>query len=163
MIITAAEGAHLHAADLRSRARATSTRARADRFLAGALMPAAHYLQAQRFRAWYRDRVRALFREVDVILAPTTPWAATRIGEDTITVGGETIPIRPNFGLYTQPILLHRPPVLAAPIARPGALPRGIQIIGAPFTETLLFRVAAALEAMGVVGATLAEVPTVQA
>jgi Asp-tRNA(Asn)/Glu-tRNA(Gln) amidotransferase A subunit family amidase len=50
-------------------------------------------------------------------------------------------------------------PVLAAPIARPGALPRGIQIIGAPFTEApLLFRVAAALEGMGVVGATLAEV-----
>jgi hypothetical protein len=54
-------------------------------------------------------------------------------------------------------------PVLAAPIARPGALPRGIQIIGAPFTEALLFRVAAALEGMGVVGGTLAQVPTVQA
>jgi AtzE family amidohydrolase len=162
MTITAAEGAHLHAADLRSRAGDFDPRTRG-RFLAGALIPAALYLEAQRFRAWYRDQVRALFREVDVILAPTTPWAATRIGEDTITVGGEKIPIRPSFGLYTQPISFIGLPVLAAPIARPGSLPRGIQIIGAPFTETLLFRVAAALEAMGVVGAILAEVPTVQA
>jgi AtzE family amidohydrolase len=156
MTITAAEGAHLHAADLRSRAGDFDPRTRG-RFLAGALIPAAFYLEAQRFRAWYRDQVRALFREVDVILAPTTPWAATRIGQDTITVGGEQIPIRPSFGLYTQPISFIGLPVLAAPIARPGALPRGIQIIGAPFTEALLFRVAAVLEGMGVVGATLAE------
>ena len=91
--------------------------------LPAAALTAAFYLEAQRFRAWYRDQVRALFREVDVILAPTTPWAATRIGEDTITVGGETIPIRPNFGLYTQPISFIGLPVLAAPIARPGARP----------------------------------------
>lgn len=58
---------------------------------------------------------------------------------------------------YTQPISFIGLPVLAAPIARPGALPRGIQIIGAPFTEALLFRVASALEGKGVVGATLAE------
>lgn len=156
MTITAAEGAHLHAADLRSRAGDFDPRTRG-RFLAGTLIPAAFYLEAQRFRAWYRDQVRALFREVDVILAPATPWAATRIGEDTITVGGEEIPIRPNFGLYTQPISFIGLPVLAAPIARPGPLPSGIQIIGAPFSEALLFRVAAALEAMSVVGATLAE------
>jgi Asp-tRNA(Asn)/Glu-tRNA(Gln) amidotransferase A subunit family amidase len=64
---------------------------------------------------------------------------------------------------YTQPISFIGLPVLAAPIAGPGARPRGIQMIGAPFTEALLFWVAAALEGMGVVGATRAEVPTVQA
>jgi Asp-tRNA(Asn)/Glu-tRNA(Gln) amidotransferase A subunit family amidase len=155
MVITAAEGAHLHAADLRSRAADFDPRTR-DRFLAGALLPAAYYLQAQRFRAWYRDRVRALFGEVDVILTPTTPWAATRIGQDTISIGGESLPIRPNFGLYTQPLSFIGLPVLAAPIARPGGLPRGIQIVAAPYNEALLFRVAAALEAKGVVGANLA-------
>jgi Asp-tRNA(Asn)/Glu-tRNA(Gln) amidotransferase A subunit family amidase len=70
---------------------------------------------------------------------------------------------RCSWSFYTQPISFVGLPVLAAPIARPGALPRGIQIIGAPFTEAPLFRVAAALEGMGVVGATLAEVPTIQA
>ena len=49
-----------------------------DRFLAGALVPAASIVQAQRFRAWYRARVRELFREVDVLLAPTTPCPAPR-------------------------------------------------------------------------------------
>jgi aspartyl-tRNA(Asn)/glutamyl-tRNA(Gln) amidotransferase subunit A len=42
------------------------------------------------------------------------------------------IPVQ-NAMSYTQPISFIGLPVLAAPIARPGALPRGIQIIGAPF------------------------------
>src|SRR5205823_11593342 len=75
MIITASEGARLHLADLRARAADFDPRTR-DRFLAGALVPASHYLQAQRFRAWYRERVAAIFDEVDVLLAPTTPIAA---------------------------------------------------------------------------------------
>jgi Asp-tRNA(Asn)/Glu-tRNA(Gln) amidotransferase A subunit family amidase len=58
------------------------------------------------------------------------------------------IPVQ-NAMSYTQPISFIGLPVLAAPIARPGALPRGIQIIGAPFTEVLLFRVAGPLEGMG--------------
>jgi len=51
-----------------------------DRFRAGALIPASHYLHAQRFRAWFKERVREVFRDVDVVLAPTTPFPALRIG-----------------------------------------------------------------------------------
>jgi len=46
-----------------------------DRFLAGALLPAAWYAKAQRFRSWFRDQVRALFETVDIVLAPATPCA----------------------------------------------------------------------------------------
>ena len=48
-IITAVEGASFHMADLRARAKDFDPMTR-DRFLAGALVPAAHYVQAQRFR-----------------------------------------------------------------------------------------------------------------
>src|SRR5213078_3547639 len=52
----------------------------AHRARAAAQLPAAAYLRAQRFRAWYRARVAEVFREVDVLLAPTTPWTAPAIG-----------------------------------------------------------------------------------
>ncbi len=75
MVITAAEGANVHLADLKRRPQDFDPLTR-DRFLAGALLPAAVYVQAQRFRAWYRARVAELFAEVDVLLAPTTPCPA---------------------------------------------------------------------------------------
>jgi aspartyl-tRNA(Asn)/glutamyl-tRNA(Gln) amidotransferase subunit A len=43
-------------------------------------------------------------------------------------------------------------PVLSVPLRRPGLLPLGVQLIGAPGSESLLFSVAAKLEAIGVVG-----------
>jgi Asp-tRNA(Asn)/Glu-tRNA(Gln) amidotransferase A subunit family amidase len=49
--------------------------------------------------------------------------------------------------------------VLAAPVTT-GVLPLGVQLVAAPFREAALFRVAARLEAEGVVAARLAEEPT---
>lgn len=154
-LITMAEGANLHMPDLRTRA-ADFDPATRDRFLAGALLPAHWVQQAQRARAAYRAGVLTLFDTVDVILAPATPYVAPRIGQDMIEVDGETIPVRPNLGVYTQPISCIGLPVIAAPIAdpaaigTPGGLPIGVQIIAAPWREDLCVRVAAALVRAGV-------------
>lgn len=154
-LITMAEGANLHMPDLRTRPGDFDFATR-DRFLAGALLPAHWLLQAQRVRAAYRARALAVFEDVDVILAPATPYVAPLIGQDMIEVDGETIPVRPNLGVFTQPISCIGLPVIAAPIAdpraigTPGGLPIGVQLIAAPWKEAALFRVAAALEAAGV-------------
>ena len=68
-VITATEGASLHLDRLRERACDFDPAVR-DRLLAGAMVPAALVVKAQQFRRWYRDRVLALFNEVDAILAP---------------------------------------------------------------------------------------------
>ena len=154
-IITAAEGASLHMDDLRSRPLDFDPMTR-DRFLAGALVPAALYVRAQRFRAWYRERVREIFREVDVLLAPTTPFPALRIGQDTITVAGAQVPARPMLGLYTQPLSFIGLPVISVPAAGARPLPLGVQLVAAPWNEAALFRVAAVLERAGVVAAHIA-------
>jgi AtzE family amidohydrolase len=154
-IITAAEGASLHMDDLRSRPLDFDPMTR-DRFLAGALVPAALYVRAQRFRAWYRERVREIFREVDVLLAPTTPFPALRIGQDTITVAGAQVPARPMLGLYTQPLSFVGLPVISVPAAGARPLPLGVQLVAAPWNEAALFRVAAVLERAGVVAAHIA-------
>ncbi len=148
-VITAAEGANLHLENLRRRAEDFEPLSR-DRLLAGALVPAAWYLQAQRFRRWYALQVAELFRDVDVIIAPATPVSATPVGADTVTIAGETMSIRPNMGIFTQPISFIGLPVAAVPIQRDGGMPIGIQVIAAPWREDVCLRVAAALEAAGV-------------
>lgn len=152
-LITMAEGGNLHLPDLRSRA-ADFDPATRDRFLAGALLPAHWVTQAQRLRAAYRADVLRLFEDVDIILAPATPHAATLIGQTHIEIEGVSLPVRPNLGVFTQPVSCIGLPVIAVPTAAgtPGGLPIGVQIIAAPWREDLLFRVATALEAMGVTG-----------
>jgi Asp-tRNA(Asn)/Glu-tRNA(Gln) amidotransferase A subunit family amidase len=102
-IITASEGANWHLANLRSRPQDFDPATR-DRFLAGALIPATWYLQSQRFRQWYRDRLREIFQDVDLIIAPTTPISAPPIGREKAMVAGEEVVIRPNLGRFTQPL-----------------------------------------------------------
>lgn len=141
-VITASEGGSQHFANLRTRPQDFDPATR-DRFLAGALMPNAWYLQAQRFRRWYRDRVRAIFDSVDIFLAPTTPYPATPIGQSSIQIDGQEILIRPNLGLYTQPLSFIGLPVLSVPIVQPeGSLPLGVQIIAAPYQEAKVLQVA---------------------
>ncbi|HEY7654102.1 MAG TPA: AtzE family amidohydrolase [Methylomirabilota bacterium] len=149
MVITACEGAAVHLADLRTRPQDFDPLTR-DRFLAGALVPGVVYQQAQRFRAWYRARVAELFREVDVLLAPTTPCPAPRIGQEKMVLDGVEVLTRPNLGVYTQPLSFIGLPVLSVPVGRVGALPLGVQIIGSPFREAHVLRVGALLEAKGV-------------
>jgi AtzE family amidohydrolase len=151
-IITACEGSNLHLEDLRQRPQDFDFATR-DRFLAGALIPATWYLKAQKFRRWYRDRVRALFTQVDIILAPTTPCPAPLIGQTTLMLDGQEVLLRPNVGLYAQPLSLIGLPIISVPVQRPGQLPLGIQVIAAPYNEALVLRVAAYLEAQGIVSA----------
>jgi aspartyl-tRNA(Asn)/glutamyl-tRNA(Gln) amidotransferase subunit A len=117
------------------------------------MIPNIWYLQAQRFRQWYRHQVRELFQEVDLILAPTTPCAAPLIGQTTMMLNDEEMLVRPNLGLYTQPLSLIGLPVVSVPIQRPNALPLGVQIIAAPYQEARVLRAAAWLEAQGIVAA----------
>lgn len=148
-IVTASEGGALHLPLLRERA-AEFEPLSVDRFIAGALQPAAWYTRAQRFRAVYRDKINALFREWDVLLAPATPIPAPLIGTESFELNGRTLPARPSMGLLTQPISFAGCPVVAAPLWPAAALPLAVQVIAAPWREDLALRVARVLEAQGV-------------
>jgi Asp-tRNA(Asn)/Glu-tRNA(Gln) amidotransferase A subunit family amidase len=152
------EGSNLHLANLRQRPQDFDPATR-DRFLAGALIPANWYVQAQRLRRWYRDQVRRLFDQVDIILAPTTPCVAPLMGQSTLQLESKEVPLRQHLGIYTQPLSFVGLPVLSVPVHRPGQLPVGLQVIAAPYQEALVLRVAAALEAQGVVAAPIVEPP----
>jgi Asp-tRNA(Asn)/Glu-tRNA(Gln) amidotransferase A subunit family amidase len=154
-LITMAEGAQLHLPRIKERARDFDPNTR-DRFVAGALLPAAWYLHAQRYRSWWREQMREVFRHVDVLLAPATPVSATAIGQETMTLEGVEMLVRPNIGIFTQPISFVGLPVVAAPVHSTGPMPIGVQLIGAPWSEPMLLRVARALEKSGVCSAPIA-------
>ena len=150
-VITAAEGAALHLDRLRTRARDFDPAVR-DRLIAGAMVPATMVSQAQKFRRWYRTRVLALFKDVDAIIAPSSPCTAPKIGQQTFVLDGVEMPVRPNMGLYTQPISFIGLPVAAVPVPlKP--MPIGIQIIAAPWREDVVLRIAHALEQTGAAAA----------
>jgi len=109
-------------------------------------------VKAQKFRRWYRAEVLKLFDGVDAILASASPCTAPKIGQQTFVIDGVEMPVRPNLGLYTQPISFIGLPVVAVPIPlRP--LPIGVQIIAAPWREDVALRVAHTLATMGVAAA----------
>ena len=158
-LITNAESSALHLADLKTRAADFDPMTR-ERFLAGALLPAAWVQQAQRLRHWFAREVAKSFEQVDVLLAPATPCTAPLIGTEWLEINGQRMPARPSMGLLTQPVSCIGLPVATVPLwgLDPAAphLPIGVQIIAAPWREDLCLRVAHALEAAGVCRAPVA-------
>jgi AtzE family amidohydrolase len=150
-VITCTEGAALHIERLRTRPDDFDPAVR-DRLIAGAMVPAALVVKAQKFRRWYQARVLELFREVDAVVLPATPCSAPLIGQQTFVLDGIELPVRANLGLYTQPISFIGLPVVAAPVPLT-PLPVAVQIVAAPWREDVALRVAHALEKMGVVRA----------
>ncbi len=149
-ITSASEGGALHLADLRTRADEFEPLS-VDRFISGALQPAAWYVRAQRFRRHYRERVNALFRYWDVLIAPATPVSAPAIGTEWLDINGMKLPCRPSVGLLTQPISFAGCPVVAAPMWPEGktGMPIGVQLIAAPWREDLALRAAWVLQQSG--------------
>jgi len=155
-LITMAEGASLHLDRLKTRHGDFDPDVR-DRLLAGAMIPGAWVAKAQKIRRLFRARMLALFQEVDILLAPATPCRAPRIGQKTMLLDGREMAVRPNLGVFTQPISFIGLPVVSVPIWTKGeALPIGVQVIAPPWREDLALRVAGELERRGVVMAPVA-------
>jgi len=116
------------------------------------MIPAASMIQAQECRCWYRARGHELFDEIDAIIAPATPCTAPRVGQQTFVLDGVELPVRPNLGIYTQPISFIGLPAVAVPVPLE-PLPIGVQIIAAPWREDVALAIAYALERAGIAAA----------
>lgn len=147
-ILTAAEGGNHYLPALRSAPQQFEPHSR-ERLLAGAMLPAAWYVQAQRFRRHFQQQVLPLFRHIDVLIAPATPCSATTVGQETIFINGQSLPTRASMGMLTQPISFLGLPVCTVPLPTASGLPIGLQLIAAPFKEHLALRAAHALQQQG--------------
>ena len=102
----------------------------------------AYYEQAQRVRTLIRQEVARAFAEVDVIITPTTPTTAFRIGE-------KRNPLEMYLSdLYTATANLSGVCALSLPCGSDArGLPIGLQIMGNHCQEELIFQVAHVVEA----------------
>lgn len=147
-LITNSESAAFHLDRLRSRSNEFDPDTR-DRFLAGALLPAAWIARAQRVRRWWLDQALAVFRDVDLLVLPATPCPAPTLGVRTLTLDGTDLPLRPNLGILAQPFSCIGLPVVTVPVFTPGSLPLGVQIVAPPWREARALQAAAVLSAAG--------------
>lgn len=113
----------------------------------GRFLPATDYVNAQRARRLAQDEFRALFCEVDLLATPTLPITAPRIGEKKVTIQGREEDVRLATTRFVRAINLIGLPAISLPCGKDSTgLPIGLQLIARPFEETLLLRVAHAVE-----------------
>ncbi|QJE73110.1 Asp-tRNA(Asn)/Glu-tRNA(Gln) amidotransferase subunit GatA [Aerophototrophica crusticola] len=102
----------------------------------------AYYLKAQKVRARIAEDFTKAYEQCDVILTPTAPSTAFAIGEK------QDDPIAMYLNdVFTVPASLAGLPGISVPagLANDG-LPLGLQLLGRPFDEETLLRVAGVLE-----------------
>jgi aspartyl-tRNA(Asn)/glutamyl-tRNA(Gln) amidotransferase subunit A len=102
----------------------------------------AYYLKGQKVRTLIRQDFEKAFKEVDVILTPTAPSAAFKIGEKV------NDPISMYLSdIFTIPANLAGVPGLSLPCGFTSqGLPIGAQLLGRPFEEETIFHAGHALE-----------------
>ena len=97
----------------------------------------AYYLQAQRIRRLIAEDFIAAFRKCDVILGPTYPTTAFRLGEKI----GDPVQMYLS-DIYTVAVNLAGLPGLSLPCGEVSGLPTGLQLIGNYFDEARLLNAA---------------------
>jgi aspartyl-tRNA(Asn)/glutamyl-tRNA(Gln) amidotransferase subunit A len=146
-VVVYAEATALHAAWLRARPELYAPQVRV-RASAGLGIPAPVYLQALSLRAPLLERfVRSVFSACDVLHTPTLPIPVPRLAEVDVGAGASLWSTINQLVHCTGPFNYLGLPALAVPGAATGnGMPSSVQLVGRPFAEGLLLRVAAAHE-----------------
>ncbi len=102
----------------------------------------AYYLQAQKVRNLIKEDFKKAFAQADILLTPTAPTTAFKLGEktsDPLTMYLEDV--------YTVPINLAGLPALSLPIGRDSlGLPIGLQLVAGHFQENKIMALGKAIE-----------------
>jgi aspartyl-tRNA(Asn)/glutamyl-tRNA(Gln) amidotransferase subunit A len=147
-LLSAAEGGNHYLPALREHAERFELNSR-ERLLAGAMTPSAWYTQAQRFRAWFRDKTLPLFERFDLLIALATPTSATLIGQQTMRINKTDLPVKASMGMLSQPISFLGFPVVTVPLVTASGNPMGVQLIAPPWREDICLQAAHLLEIQG--------------
>ncbi len=118
------------------------------RLESAAITPSPVYLRGLRGRTLVRDEMMSTLEDHDFIVMPASPTAAPPIARSTGSPGGY---YQGRLDLarrrYTSPAALAGLPAISVPCGfTESGLPIGLQIIGRPFSEPDLFRIARAYE-----------------
>ena len=142
-VITFAEAASYHEPLLRERPEDYGPATR-ELLELGLLVRATEYLTAQRARRRIVEAFREAFQGFDVLVSPTVPVPAPRIGEELLTNGEK---LRPGLLRLPTPFNTTGFPAISVPCGFTSeGLPVGLQLAARPFHEKRLLQVAHAYE-----------------
>ena len=122
-----------------------------NRTMAGQFVLGRDYSKAMKVQRIIKEEYARVLQDVDFLVTPTAPIPAPRIDAVDIDVNGETHRVRgPGSGFIsrnTSPMNGNGLPAITVPCGFSGSgLPIGVQFIGSPFEEGLLFQVASSYE-----------------
>jgi aspartyl-tRNA(Asn)/glutamyl-tRNA(Gln) amidotransferase subunit A len=118
-----------------------------ERLLEGVSIPAHEYIHALQKRIELQQAMEQTLQSVDLLLTPTLPILPVKIDERTVSLAGNSHPVRPLLTRLTSPTNLTGHPSLTIPIGLSAAgLPIGIQLIGRQYSESVLYRAARVFE-----------------
>ena len=100
----------------------------------------AYYKRAQQVRTLIRQDYDRVFQTFDVLLTPTSPIVAPKVGEKADPLAMKLLDV------FTIPVNMAGLPGLSLPCGFADGLPIGLQVIGKAFDEETLFRAAYAYE-----------------
>ena len=117
------------------------------RTLAGQFVLGRDYSKAMKVQRIIKEEHARVLQEVDFLVTPTAPFAAPPILDEFVTVAGVQHKVRgPGSGIIsrnTSPMNATGLPAITVPCGFTQAgLPIGLQFVGSPFQEALLFQVA---------------------
>ncbi len=113
----------------------------------GELFLATTYITAQRSRAAFKNSFREVFQNIDVLATPAVPVTAARVGQAAYRFRDREEPVFAAFARFCCPFNLAGLPAASVPCGfSPDSMPIGLQLVGRPFDETAVLRVAHAFE-----------------
>lgn len=117
------------------------------RTLAGQFVLGRDYSKSLKVQRIIKEEYARVLQDVDFLVTPSSPVAAWRIDAESIVLDGQSYPVRgPGAGMTarcTSPSNATGLPAMSIPCGFTSAgLPIGLQLIGRPFEEALLFQAA---------------------
>jgi aspartyl-tRNA(Asn)/glutamyl-tRNA(Gln) amidotransferase subunit A len=144
-LISATEGGAVHEPYLRREAAKYSPDVRIAS-LVGQFVLGKHYIKAQRVRSLLRHEMAVALSGADALITPTVPIPAPTIVA-TLGTGAPKSDITSQLISFTRPANLTGFPAISLPCGYTrDELPIGLQIIGRPFDEATVMRIAYAYE-----------------
>jgi aspartyl-tRNA(Asn)/glutamyl-tRNA(Gln) amidotransferase subunit A len=108
---------------------------------AGELMLATTYINAQRVRMAWKLSLKDAMRDVDVIVTPTLPNTAMKVGETISRIGSKEESVFAVSARFVAPFNMSGLPAASIPCGfAPNGLPIGLQIVGKPFDEATVLQ-----------------------
>jgi aspartyl-tRNA(Asn)/glutamyl-tRNA(Gln) amidotransferase subunit A len=140
-VIMMAEAYAIHSKDMRDRLMDYGT-ITANRFVLGAAIMAADYINALRARRELTDAVNAAFSRYNVLLTASALCTAPRFDAPVDALS-------PATPMQTIPFNVTGHPAMSVPVGLGfDGLPIGVQIVGRPFDEATVFRASRAVEVL---------------